>query len=382
MACVLDRPAPQTLWDRTIQDFEATVLRGGRIVPESNEWYAASLLYAARETWFSLAEQQWKETDPRYACCDNLVAMAARQGIYPRPATFARGYIKITGLAGSKLSRSLRFLFGETYYRIDDGAAMPDEIPVSGFVIVRLVALEPGETGNDLTMSAGSGTIVSTPTGIDSVVTAYGSNFCGGQEAEDCETFRTRYLRRLSHARRATYGNLIEDMLEWPCATRVCLRTCACCSLRNRLDAFVFFDNTFEHGIAPQEVLDDMTAWFFGTPQGFGKGVAPWGMIGQFFSPTAVPINVRVLNLPCITSLQGEEIKRRIELMFKELCPGATICRRFVDAIVIQVLGSVCQFDVEMTIAGQTRPLCDDYTPGCDELPVAGAVTVVGNYTR
>ena len=49
MACVILRPEPQALFDSLRNAFSNTVLGGGKVIPESNEWYVIANDYAARE---------------------------------------------------------------------------------------------------------------------------------------------------------------------------------------------------------------------------------------------------------------------------------------------------------------------------------------------
>ena len=80
--------------------FSSTVLGGGKVIPESNEWYVVSNDYAAAEQFYAIADQMWRETNPETACCENLYKMAAQHGVFPRPATHAEGYAKLTGVPG------------------------------------------------------------------------------------------------------------------------------------------------------------------------------------------------------------------------------------------------------------------------------------------
>ena len=64
------------------------------------------------------------------------------------------------------------------------------------------------------------GTLTTAAPGIDTAVTICGGLICGGAEEEDCETFRKRYLERLSYQPRATMTWLKQKILEFPCATR------------------------------------------------------------------------------------------------------------------------------------------------------------------
>lgn len=380
--CVLTRPDPQELFDRTLARFSSTVLAGGTVIPDSNEWWAVTNDVMAQELWWSVAQQQLRELDPRTACCDNLVKMAALDGVYPRPAISAQGYAKISGVPGSALSQSLVALFGDATYRVDAGASVPPSIPDSGFVFVRMSAEVPGAEASTGGPTGSTGTLTNPPAGVDPNIEIMGGRTCGGQNAETCEEFRSRYLARLSHRHRLQFGDIVDDIMGWPCVTRVCRRECSCCAQRGRLDLYVFMDGTFAHGIPTQNIVDEITAWYFGTPAGFGLGIADFGVEGSFYAARAVPVNVRVSNLPCSTPAQLADIQNRIAAMFSGLCPGAQICRRMIDAIVIGALGFVCDFDVVLAPVGSNTPFCEDFVPQCDELPVAGTISVTGGSIR
>jgi hypothetical protein len=267
---------------------------------------------------------------------------------------------------------------GRSTYRLAPGVSLPPTMPADGKIIVRIVAVEPGLEGNSLGVA--SGRIVTPIDGVSPNVTVFGSQFCGGAEAETCDDFRVRYLARKRYQPRAVFGWVQERVREWPCATRVCIRECSCCLELGRLDMHVFFDGTFPHGIPPQSVADEMTAWFFGDPQGFGLGEAEWGLSGRFFVATPVAIDIRVTNLPCTSATQVQMVRDRLKGLFDGLCPGRVLCRRLFDAAIVQVVGAGCAFEVEMSIGG--NPLCDDFQPACDELPVAGAIAIAGGSLR
>src|SRR4029077_3218089 len=97
-------------------------------------------------------------------------------------------------------------------------------------------------------------------------------SFCSGAEAETCEEFRKRYLDRLAYQPRATMAWIKQKLLEFPCATRVCVREGSCCrcdpdcvnggtpceSCGTLMQFYVLFDDTFPCGIPPQHIVEDI----------------------------------------------------------------------------------------------------------------------------
>jgi uncharacterized phage protein gp47/JayE len=286
MACTILRPDPQALFDQLRDMFFSTVLGGGRVIPESNEWYVVSNDYAVAEQFYAIADQMWREASPATACCENLYAMAAQHGVFPRPAGYAQGYAKLTGVPGTAIPASFEVSTSNGIY-ISVGT-VPLKIPDSGEAIVRIRALTPGSAGN----AAGTvttGTLSTPAPGIDSLVTICGGSFCGGTEPENCDQFRKRYLERLAYQPKATMAWIQAKLMEFPCVTRVCVREGACCRCNaecgdcgckicgNRMEFYVLFTG-FPCGIPPQNVVDDINTWLFGDPQGYGEGQVEIGV--------------------------------------------------------------------------------------------------------
>lgn len=378
--CKIERPAPQQLFNRIRDQFSTTVLGGSKVIPESNEWYVVSLDYALHEQFYSFSEQQWNERDPRINCCENLVNMAEIDGIYPRPALFASGYIKLTGVAGSPILQAIEVAFGDNRYVA--ATVVPPEIGIDGTATIRMRALEPGSASN--TPADGpEGTLVTPMAGVDNVVTVYGGQFCGGLEAEECEEFRERYLSRMRYVPNFGVEKIKRKVLEWPCVTSVCVRSGSCCDVERDMNGqpidcsreirlYAIFDGTFDCGLAPQCVVDEITEWLFGQTQGVGEGEADWGMFGRIYTAEPANVIVKIDGLACATPTQTMEIERRITEFARRICPSQTMFSRDLLVIVSQVMGSVENFEVMIDPATPedaeniiVTP-CGDAEPRCD----------------
>lgn len=375
MTCILPRPSPQVLFDTYKNMFSATVLGGGEIIPESNEWYVTSLNYAIAESFYAIAEQQWKERDPRYACCDNLINLAALDGVYPRAASFAEGYGKVTGTAGSALIPDMQIAFNEQTYK--SVGAVPKVLPASGEVTLRFRALQPGAIGNRIATGAQTAVLTTPLTGANSEVSVYSGKFCGGSEAEECEAFRTRYLARRRYAPRATAAWIKEKLLEWPCATRVCERSGSCCTPTDCNDCpnpvsefnyYVMFDDTFECGLPPQCVADEITTWMFGERQGYGEGQAEIGICGKIYTALPVATTVAIAGGLCFSPSQRNETIDIVTDLFKTFCPSQTVTAKQVELAIAQVVGYIPDLEVQLstTSTHATVTPCGDIDPDCD----------------
>lgn len=370
--CKIERPSAQGLWQKTQDMFSSTVLGGSPVIPESNEYYVAANDYAMAEEFYSLSEQQWRERDPRYACCENLVDMASKDGVYPYPASPAQGYVEITGTAGAALQQNMQFQIKNQMY-IPAGT-VPAAVPSSGRLTLRLVAITPGPDGN-LDPNTTIGTITTPLPGVNSTVTIFGGQFCGGGLAETCEQFRTRYLDRSRYKPRATLDWIKQKILEWPCVSRVCERAGSCCTgatgginnCSGNLELYVLFDGSFACGLAPQSVIDEMNTWLFGTPQGYGLGQLEWGVCGQLFTAQPASINVGVFGAGCLTPAEQTTITERIADYIDRLCPSEILNVRQLDTTVAQLVGDAAfSVVIDPLDANSTRDLCGDVTPVCD----------------
>lgn len=354
MSCIILRPDPQVLFDQIRSAFSSTVLGGGQIIPESNEWYVVSNDYAMSEMFFAVADQMWRERNPETACCDNLFKMAARNGVFPRPASHAEGYAKLTGVVGSAIPPALEISAGASTYT--SVGTIPLTIPslapgdTQGVAIVRVRALTPGPDANAHS-DVPTGTLVTVAPGIDPEVVICGASFCGGAAAEACEDFRKRYLDRLAYHPKATMAWLQQKILEFPCVTRVCVREGACCRCEaecgdcsckncgNRMELYALFENAFPCGIPPANVVEDLNTWVFGEHQGYGEGQVEIGVCGRIYAPWPLLVNVLIDIAGCPTVSQKQLIEDQVRALFRRICPSIPLLNKQIELIVASVIG-------------------------------------------
>lgn len=390
--CTIARPDPRRLWESIASRFSATVLGGADIIPESNEWYVTALNYAMAEEFYAYADQLYKETDPRTACCDNLVSMAADWGMYPNPATFSEGYVQLRGEPGATLVDPLEMLAGGIEYR--STGRVPARLGGNGRATVRFRALEPGPQAN--LDGVTQGRLQNPPAGVNTNVVIYGGQFCGGAPEETCEQFRTRFIERMAYRPRATNAWLVEKIMEWPCVTRVCDRAgecclenpddcCSCANCQDNVcnDFYVMFDGTFDCGAAPQCVLDEIQEWLFGPEgrQGRGMGQAPIGVCGRLHAVRLARFDMAIDVHDCITPNQQEAIEQAVREYLQTVCPSTEIPIQALSVVIGQVIGVGTPFDVTMTSRNPNlanTDVCGSLIPICDVLPCLADITFTG----
>ncbi len=384
MTCVILRPDPQALFDQIKNQFASTVLGGGLVIPESNEWYVVTNDYAMAEQFYALADQMWRENNPATACCDNLYAMAALHGVFPKPATTAQGYVRLYGTPGSAVPPNFEVQTAQGTY--ESIGTVPLTIPDEGTIIVRVQSLLPGTSYNSPGTTT-TGTMTTPAPGIDPNVIVCGGLFCGGADAEDCETFRKRYLARLAYQPRATQDWAIQKLKEFACVTRVCVREGSCCKCTpscgqngcvncgQNIAFYVLFDDSFPCGIPPQNVVHDITTWFFGEHQGYGEGQVEMGVCGTITAPIPLYVDVNIDIEGCPTSSQKQQISDLITALFKRICPSLPLRVKQIDLLVAMVMGADINSSAYFTLVDGPNSsavfvtICGDLEPECDYLP-------------
>ena len=381
MSVPFSRPASQAIFDRTRDLVSVNILGGAPVVPETNEWYLTATETALQEEAYSFIAQVLNERDPRYACYENLVKLAAFDGVHPRPASYAQGYVKMTGTAGTTIPAAQEMTFGEATFRVSGSLA--DAIGADGTATVRVLAVEPGTTGNGVD---GDGALVNPPAGIDATVTRRGDTFCGGAEAETCEAFRQRYLDRMAFRPTHRQDAIIAKIMEWPCVTRVCVRGGNCCEVSgcdgcdacgSGLAFYPMMDGAFDCGLPPANVVQEISDWLWGVPQGHGAGQVEAGVCGTLHTATAAMINVAINDETCMTPSQQAEVEKRIAVLFGTFCPSHDVCLEAVRNVVSQVTGQPCDADVTITSSsdGVRADRCGDLLIDCDVLACLGTIS-------
>lgn len=366
-SCTIARPDPQDLFDKIAADFSNSMLGGANIIPESNEWYMAAFHYENMESYHAIANQAAKERDARFACDDNLIELAASDGVLPRAAKPAKGYVKLTGDAGTAIPASLEFdINGATYI----GTPTVTAISNSGVSVVQICALVPGADGN--ISEVHTITMTTAVAGVD--VELCGDLACGGCDEETADQLRQRYLQRIQYKPQALASWLLSKALEWPCTTRAMLRAGSCCNCEcnsrgalgssnddgcekcgciecgGATDIYVMFDDSFPNGIAPREVLDEVQDWLFGSPQGYGLGCVEIGVCGRVATVEPVEFDMVVTVDGCTTPAELTLINSLIAEFMTTVAPSQAIQTDALITSLTRVLPNL-NFNALLTLA-------------------------------
>lgn len=316
-------------------------------------------------------------------CCDSLERYAAGLKIYKRPASRSRGFVRLSGIAGTQIPADIEFVSdGGFEYRLDDTATNPSVVDGDGTATLLIQAVLPGIGGNILTDgdSVGTGNMTISVSGLDQRV-VFPDGMGGGAETETCEELRERLKSRQQNAliagNKAFYDAAIR---EFPGVERVCFSGCSCdnCSCSPVITAYPFFGKDVypPHGVPPDIVLNDILKYVFGERNGHGEGLAPAGAIGQVLPACPCPISVKIYTSNAVNPQSLALIKAAVDEFFDTItCVGETFCIANVMQTVVAADPSVCVRAIH--ICGEcVEEEGGEVTIGCGKFPVVEGVSV------
>jgi len=345
--CVLPRPDIATLHQQTTAELSKRLLGGAPVLPMSAEDVLSFVMAGTTNLMHGFVTQALKENDPATMCCDNLVVYGARRGIDLRAATRAKGYVAITGNPNAAISATIRFV-GESSreYKLDPGVTFnPTALDENGGAVLRVVAALGGSAYD---LAAGAPLVVSTTfPGIDLNATVVGNGITGGSDDETCEQLRTRIVDFEASGVITTNGAwYLQQAQRFPGVTRVCFDECEGCCDPAHVIMFPFFEGVYgdavtaPYGVPPGDVLCEMTEWMFGTDQGHGEGVAPYGISGQFSAAMPTFVTVKAYCFQGCPAGADERILNALRtLVHATTCVGSRICKEQLRAAAYAAVG-------------------------------------------
>lgn len=338
--CTTPRPSITDLHTSTKTEISTRMLNGAPVLPMSNEDVLAFIMAGVTNMMHGFVSQGLKESDPADMCCDNLVAYAARRGIYLQAAERARGVLTITGTPGAAVPGNIRFVGeGAQEYKLDPSyITNPTVLDGSGSAVL-FVAASGGGVRYNLPGGAQL-TVSSTIPNIDILATVSSAGVIGGADDEECETLRARVLDAEAKGTLSTNVNwFVGKTLTFPGVTRACNDECEGCCEQGML-LYPFFDGAYEDGVPPQSVIDAMNLWMFGPARTHGEGLAPIGVLGEYRA--AVPTVLSVV-LSCVDGCAPnvEEVVATAVAAFitEETCVGSKICLERLAAAITNAVG-------------------------------------------
>lgn len=357
-ACI-PRKTPKEFYDSIIAQYRSEVLMGNAVLDTDPMHVIASVM--AGVLYQSQTDFERRVRSAAFLtemCCDDLISFAATVQSPLKAAQPARGYVRITGVANAAIPSTISFTNSTATepqeYDLDPlvsaASNLSDNGDGSGSATLLIRASTPGAAGN-IADTSQTLTLTTAITDIEAEVEIAGY-LSGGTDEETCEELRARLISQRQSP--ATCGNqewFDAKLKQFPGVTRVCVESCSGGRCGGAYQThYVFMDGVYPDGIPPADVVDSITDWMYGVPQGEGRGEAMVGLMGQVLSPMATYVNVRIINLSVSSPATTDALRTAFEEYFKgQACVGDTLCKSDLFAVVSSVLPTNCFSDVEIT---------------------------------
>lgn len=368
------------LYNKIEKMFSNIVLKGGSIIPESNEYYVISLLFAMIENINYAVDATLKEQNIETACCSNLYVLGANLGIYPKHKNFPTVIIKLTGKCGVLLSQNLTFQFQDLIFNsvyvyvnhIDNMPRLNDKGEAFVFAEIRdytlgTIDIQKGAKGKLLEH------ILNVNTEVELI-----SDVCPGHDTETCEQFRNRLLD-LRRYKKHNIVNIIQNVAwDFPCLSNLTvIENADCCSFYNKIKlksgcivVLPNFNNIFKDDEIPKEILEMLEIWLFGYPNGSGRGKAPIGVCGYVLKTVLAKLKINIIfegRVPFISELKA--INTAIVQYINNLPLGSTLRNYDIERITYDLvnemdINSCIEFSQDKSIlniskSGTVTAACD-----------------------
>ena len=243
-----------------------------------------------------------------------------------------------------------------------------------------------------------TGTLTTPAPGINARSAICGGQFCGGAEEESCEEFRKRYLERLAYQPRATMAWIKQKFLEFPCATRVCVREGSCCRCDPECIGLRLQELRQQHELlravrrhvsvrhSAATLVNDITDGCSASIRATAKGRSRSASAARSYAPIPLPVNVFIDIAGCPSTAQKQMIEDHIHALFQRICPSMPLCTKQIELIIAIVIGAEINASVRFEVVGyeeQVPPYprelvyIDDAAalePECDVLPCLNEV--------
>lgn len=182
-------------------EFDSPVLRRAVLRLLARAFAGGVHMLGGHIAW-AVRQQRAKTADEQ-----ELLQMAAEDGVYRNAANFSRGAATISGTNGTVIPAGSVLLYGEVEFVT--AVAVTVGAIVSGQATATLAAVLAGESGN---VAAGEPlTFQTSIIGASSAVVASGG-LSGGADQEEIEDFRARYLEE---RRKQSLGGGDDDYILW-----------------------------------------------------------------------------------------------------------------------------------------------------------------------
>lgn len=249
-----------------------------------------------------------KQVMPDTAELEHLDRWADIWGVTRTAATFTKGSVTFTGLAGSSIPAGTKVRRADgVEFEVDIGVVF-----VTTSIAANVTAVTAGAAGN--TDSGTEVTLVSPISGVDSTATA--GALTGGADQEGDDALRARMLKRIQEP---PHGGAEHDYEQWAL------------SISDVTRAWVFPEHLGVGTVGVTFVVDDLPtgpipdAAKVTEVQDYLDTVRPVTADATAFAPTAVPLNPQITLTPNTAEVQAAVEASLEDMVRRDAVPGGTI---------------------------------------------------------
>lgn len=353
-------PTLQQLADRTMAAFNAN-LRGSdaRLWP-NNVFVSAKVIAGAVWEAFGFLGYIKRQIFVHSADGEHLDKHATDYGMARLAATYAAGYVTLTGVDGSTVAAGVQVQRTDgVRYTIAGGGTI-----AGGTLDVLVQADDAGVGGNAL---AGVAMALVTPqAGFNNAGIVAASGIGGGADTESDEALRTRLLQRKQNPPR---GGSTADYVAWALAvngvTDVYVDPITATNGRTSVGLWFLMWGTYTNGIPQLADVTNVAAYI--------DSQRPAGAVVEVAAPTAVTVPITITNMSPLTSDTIDAVNLALADLFRRTVRVSTVNEPYKlwRSQIIEAIATATGEQHHVLTVPATDVL---YTSG--QYPVLGAVTI------
>lgn len=282
-------PTLRELCERARATFKANLLGSDAELWPNNVNVSAKVIGGSVWELFGFLEYIKKQIFVSTADTEHLDRHAADYGMARLPATYAAGFVDLTGVNGSSILAGVQVQRADGWrYTLTGGG-----IITLGSVTVAVQSDEVGSDGNAL---PGVGVSLVTPqTGFDTTGLVSAAGIGAGADVETDEALRTRILHRKQNPPR---GGSSADYVAWALevngVTDVFVDPITATNGRTSVGVWFLMHGLYDDGVPLAADVDAVEAKI--------EGYRPAGAVVEVAAPTPVTVNIVATNVSPLTT--------------------------------------------------------------------------------
>ncbi len=349
------RPSLSTIVSRVQVDFVSRLQLVGAVLRRSMVYVLTRVIAGASHMLHGHLDWLYRQLFADTAEAAALVRQASLYGVTKTAPTFAQGDTLFTGVDGSIITAGSRLLRSDgAVYVVQTEHEIGED--TTGEMVIAVVSVLAGA---DYTLTVGTVLTFESPiAGVNSTATVTADGLIDGNDEEDTEAFRVRFLERLAEDE---HGGTVADYVAWAKEVAGVTRAWVYRLALGPGTVLVRFVRDRDASIIPDvgEVANVQTHL---------DEVAPAHATVTAFAPALAPIDYTIAVTPDTTEVRAAVTAELTDLLLRVGAPGATV---LISAQRTAIGNAVGLTDYVLTLPAA------DVTNTANDLPSVGTITWV-----